>query len=135
PLRAFKVSGWVVLCRKKTWKLNLRTTKASKLITQVLRQNINNDTAWVLAASITGEHDKKVECLHRALQINPDNKVAQQSLREAEGAPPPPPEPVETTTLPSSDSVKLSPKIPLKSKPHELQKNDQNTLIFWSRYI
>ncbi|MBZ0300783.1 MAG: tetratricopeptide repeat protein, partial [Anaerolineae bacterium] len=47
-----------------------------RLLVEALRADPRNDMAWVWLARITNRPDKKLECLERALTINPSNPQA-----------------------------------------------------------
>jgi tetratricopeptide (TPR) repeat protein len=52
-----------------------------KLLTQALRLDPNNEMAWVWLSRTVTDQEKKLQCLDRALSINPDNDQAL-ALRE-----------------------------------------------------
>jgi tetratricopeptide (TPR) repeat protein len=52
-----------------------------KLLTQALRLDPNNEMAWVWLSRTVTDQEKKLQCLDRALSINPDNDQAM-ALRE-----------------------------------------------------
>jgi tetratricopeptide (TPR) repeat protein len=53
-------------------------TEARKLLTQCLRLDPNHEMAWVWLSRTVSDTDKKLQCLERALTINPDNEQALQ---------------------------------------------------------
>ena len=79
--------------------------EARRLLVESLRLNPQNEMAWVWLARTVNKPDKKLECIERALKINPDNQqalemraqlVKQESLDflpATEAVPPPIPEP------------------------------------------
>ncbi len=52
--------------------------EARKLLTQCLRLDPNHEMAWVWLSRTVSDTDKKLQCLERALTINPDNEQALQ---------------------------------------------------------
>jgi tetratricopeptide (TPR) repeat protein len=52
--------------------------EARKLLTQCLRLDPNHEMAWVWLSRTVSDTDKKMQCLDRALTINPDNEQALQ---------------------------------------------------------
>jgi tetratricopeptide (TPR) repeat protein len=50
--------------------------EARKLLTQSLRLDPDNEMAWVWLSRTVSDTDKKLQCLDRALSINPDNQQA-----------------------------------------------------------
>jgi tetratricopeptide (TPR) repeat protein len=52
--------------------------EARKLLTQCLRLDPNHEMAWVWLSRTVSDSDKKLQCLERALTINPDNEQALQ---------------------------------------------------------
>jgi tetratricopeptide (TPR) repeat protein len=52
--------------------------EARKLLTQSLRLDPNNEMAWVWLSRTVTDNEKKLQCLDRALSINPDNEQALQ---------------------------------------------------------
>ncbi len=52
--------------------------EARKLLTQSLRLDPNNEMAWVWLSRTVTDNEKKIQCLDRALTINPDNEQALQ---------------------------------------------------------
>lgn len=66
-------------------------TTARDILIQVLRENPNQDDAWVgLSLCATSDGQRK-ECLQRALRINPGNRYASTRLARLETAMPPAP--------------------------------------------
>src|SRR5262245_9763209 len=53
-------------------------TEAHQLLTQSLRLDPNNEMAWIWLSRTVSDSDKKLQCLDRALGINPDNEQALQ---------------------------------------------------------
>jgi tetratricopeptide (TPR) repeat protein len=60
-----------------------------KLLTQALRLDPNNEMAWVWLSRTVTDSEKKLQCLDRALSINPENEQAlqlKQRLTETNGS-------------------------------------------------
>lgn len=51
-------------------------TQGRKLLTESLRLNPQNDVAWLWLSKTVTDAQKKLQCVERALQINPDNQQA-----------------------------------------------------------
>jgi hypothetical protein len=56
------------------------TVTAQRLLTQLLRQDVRHEQAWLLMAQCVEDEDKKRTCLERVLALNPDNSEAQRLL-------------------------------------------------------
>lgn len=54
--------------------------RGRKLLVESLRLDPDNDAAWVWLARAVTDHKKQVECLNRALNVNPDNAQAHDLL-------------------------------------------------------
>ncbi|MBZ0283065.1 MAG: hypothetical protein K8L97_20170 [Anaerolineae bacterium] len=50
--------------------------KGRKLLTESLRLNPNNDVAWLWISKTVSDTQKKLQCVERALQVNPENQQA-----------------------------------------------------------
>jgi hypothetical protein len=59
--------------------------RAQRILTSLLRRDIENETGWVLLAQVVSDPAKKRECLEYALAINPQNAAAQQMRAELDG--------------------------------------------------
>lgn len=63
----------------------IRTGKpqtAQVLLAQILKDDINQDSAWVWMASLQDDPVRKMQCLERALKANPDNVRAKQMVAD-----------------------------------------------------
>lgn len=56
--------------------------EARVLIAKFLQQNPKSDDGWVLLSYAIADSEKKLECVQRALQINPENQQAQERMAE-----------------------------------------------------
>jgi hypothetical protein len=56
--------------------------RAQRILTALLRRDIENETGWVLLAQAVSEPAKQRECLGYALAINPQNAAARDMLAE-----------------------------------------------------
>lgn len=56
-------------------------TGARRLLIESLRSDPKNDMAWVWLSRTTNDHNKRRDCLQRALKLNPANTQAQRLLR------------------------------------------------------
>ena len=52
--------------------------EGKQLLVEIIRENPNHELAWLYLAAIIDDPEKKIECLNKVLQINPNN---QQALR------------------------------------------------------
>jgi hypothetical protein len=60
-------------------------TRAQRILTALLRRDIENETGWFLLAQAVSDASKKRECLGYVLAINPQNAAARQMLAALEG--------------------------------------------------
>lgn len=69
--------------------------EGAKILSTVIKEEPDNDQAWLWMSACVGDRDKKIYCLQRVLQINPSSNAARKGL-SALGfdAPPPAPEPL-----------------------------------------
>ncbi len=58
-----------------------------KLLLQSLKLNQNNDKAWLWVSRTIAEPDKKLECVNRALNINPNNRDALKLKQQLQSTP------------------------------------------------
>jgi len=56
--------------------------KAKRLLIQVLKDNPKNELAWLWMTRCVATREQKTECYKRVLDINPDNKFAQDGLKK-----------------------------------------------------
>jgi tetratricopeptide (TPR) repeat protein len=87
--------------------------KGRTLLTQALRLDPANDMAWVWLSRTISDHEKKLQCLNRALQLNPNNEQARKFKGRLESG-------LSTTTsevvvVPSEGSPEASPRKPPSS--------------------
>lgn len=61
-------------------------SQGRKLLTESLRLDPNNDAAWLWLSKTVNDTQKKLQCIERALAINPDNQQALDMQRKLEGA-------------------------------------------------
>jgi micrococcal nuclease len=54
--------------------------RARKLLIQAIKENSKDDDAWLVLSAVVPDEDQKIECLERALRINPQNKKAKQAF-------------------------------------------------------
>ncbi len=54
--------------------------RARKLLVEAIRQNNRDDNAWLVLAAVVPEEEQVIECLERALKINPQNEKAKFAL-------------------------------------------------------
>lgn len=76
--------------------------RSKRLIQQVLREEPDNDTAWVYLAHAESQIARKRSCLRYALKINPDNFAARLALAKLTGESVDPP---TNTPLTSSSAI------------------------------
>lgn len=60
--------------------------KGRNLLTQALREDPMNDSAWVWLSRTVSDSEKKKQCLERALKINPSNESAHKLMSQLNGA-------------------------------------------------
>jgi hypothetical protein len=56
--------------------------QARKLLVKVLKQNNQDDEAWYVMAFAVEKNEQHIECLERAIAINPQNKKARRALEK-----------------------------------------------------
>jgi tetratricopeptide (TPR) repeat protein len=61
------------------------------LLVQSLRQDPNNDMAWLWLTRTVTDRQKRLEYVERALKVNPANEQARQLKDRLQAAPPPEP--------------------------------------------
>jgi len=61
-------------------------TTACELLFDVIRQNRQNETAWLWLSEVIDDPDKMHYCLNQVLKLNPDNAAARRRLSELERA-------------------------------------------------
>jgi hypothetical protein len=61
--------------------------QARVVIAKFLQQDPESDDGWVLLSYAIADSKKKLECVQRALRINPGNQQAQERLAELKGLP------------------------------------------------
>ena len=54
--------------------------KARQILGTVLKDDIDNEIAWLALSQVVEEPEKVIQCLNRVLQINPENEQARQRL-------------------------------------------------------
>ena len=55
-------------------------TTASKLLAQVIKQDPNNERAWLWISGIVSSDAERLFCIKRLLAINPENEIAKHGL-------------------------------------------------------
>lgn len=55
-------------------------TTASKLLAQVIKQDPNNERAWLWLSGIVSSDAERLFCIKRLLAINPENEIAKHGL-------------------------------------------------------
>ena len=56
--------------------------RARKLLLEAIKQNNQDDDAWYVLAAVAPGEDERIECLERAVKINPHNEKAVRLLEE-----------------------------------------------------
>lgn len=51
-----------------------------QLLVQILKEDSKNDIAWLWLSQCVPEHERKMDCVKRALEINPNNTSAQKEF-------------------------------------------------------
>ncbi len=54
--------------------------RGKRLLAQVIRQEPRNELAWLWLSKCVPEYERKLYCIKRVLEINPDNAIAQRAL-------------------------------------------------------
>lgn len=100
----------------KAYKAGSRSLARIRL-TDALKQNPNNEAAWLWLAAVVDEREKKLECLQRILKINPANtdaleaisRLAKQPTIEQIVQPPKPSSPTIQPYIPSNKPILMQP--------------------------
>ena len=53
-------------------------------LAEVIIDDPNSETAWLWMTAVVDDQQKKQECLHKVLRINPDNQAAREALARME---------------------------------------------------
>jgi hypothetical protein len=75
-------------------------TTARKVLAAYLKENPTSDDGWLLLSLVTEDPKRQVQCLEKALALNPDNQRARQRLVKLKQPETPPPDPHEVPTPP-----------------------------------
>jgi hypothetical protein len=79
-------------------------TTARNLVLQVIRQNPQNETAWLWLSALVNDPKKERDCLQKVLEINPMNDIARQHFErltvKVQPAPIPQPQPMPAAPRP-----------------------------------
>jgi hypothetical protein len=59
-------------------------SRARKILAHIIRDNPQNDRAWMYTAFAVDTVDQKIECLQRAIEINPANEKAEELISRLE---------------------------------------------------
>jgi peptide/nickel transport system permease protein len=93
---------------------------ARKLVAQVLLANPSNEQAWLLMARMVSTREQVIDCLVRALKINPENKATVAALKSITRSLPTKVKPLTRSktvaSLPSIMSVAITPSDHLRKK-------------------
>jgi hypothetical protein len=55
-------------------------TEGAKILSQVIKTNPDDETAWLWMSACVTDSDKKIYCLNKVIQINPTNTSARKGL-------------------------------------------------------
>ncbi len=89
--------------------------QARTLLEGVLRQDRNNELAWIWMASVVGTTREKRVCLERVLKINPDNGAARQAINNLVGVVGS--GDIDYTAIANDAKIKLSTPAPSERRP------------------
>jgi peptide/nickel transport system permease protein len=74
-------------------------TAARKLVAQAIVANPSDEQAWLMMARLAEHRDQVIECLERALVLNPANRTTQSALQAVKRGHPAPPSLVPVVTM------------------------------------
>jgi hypothetical protein len=77
-----------------------------QLLTDILKTEPDNEQAWLWMTKVVDSNSERVECLQKALQINPNNETAQYVLASLQGQDSSTPESEKSSTASSIKSLK-----------------------------
>lgn len=100
-----------------TFLRNGDKVNGKKLLLEILNDDPENDQAWVLMTAVVETEELQRECLEKALDINPDNRVAKKRLAKLG-------QPANDTSTPSSIG---------NAPPSTLSKSSQATIEYLSK--
>ena len=55
---------------------------ARKFLIHILRANSNNEQAWLWMTKVVDTDEKRIECLEKVLDINPNNEIAKRGIAQ-----------------------------------------------------
>ena len=91
-----------------------RTAEARELLTRVLEQDSNNETAWLWLSGAVDTEPKRRDCLLKVLSINPENAAAQLGLQHLNATSPVASE-VQQVSAGSAEEALLGPVEPMSA--------------------
>jgi len=56
--------------------------QARKLLAAAIRENPKDEDAWYVMAAVVKDVDQRIDCLERVLELNPENKKANNNLKK-----------------------------------------------------
>jgi len=98
-------------------------TEAAKILTALLKEQPENEAAWLWLASCLKNNQQKLYCLHQALALNPENQTTQKAIQKIKDSQTKPAEETDQPSSPQSrpKSIVISPhlqeKSPAKKRP------------------
>jgi hypothetical protein len=97
-----------------------KKNEAAQLLSQILKQQPENEAAWLWLASCLKTNQQKIYCLNQALVINPENLTTQkaiQKIKESEKKPAEETDPPRTTDArPKSINIPVQTAHPVQKK-------------------
>jgi uncharacterized membrane protein len=95
--------------------------EGGRLLAEVLQADPQNETAWFWMSGIVTTDQRRIDCLQRVVQINPENHVAREALVSLRGKQTSPPESAPATRLPAEETgepeIGFGPAEPLEAIP------------------
>jgi hypothetical protein len=82
---------------------------ARRLLIQVVRADPKNEEAWLWLSRVAETPEQRATCLERVVDLNPENRWAQEQLQAMAGAPAPPPLPAEAEAEAAETSAPPAP--------------------------
>lgn len=103
---------------------------AKKLLSQAIKDNPNNETAWLWMTSVVSSEQEKIFCLQQVLKINPNNLHAKQGLLMLTGGGASPQKTAVRPTI-KAERVKIEQSLAEKLRAQELALRYEDTPAYF----
>ena len=107
--------------------------KAINSLKKAVLQDPNSEAGWTLLGTIVKDHQQKIYCFQKALEINPANETATRLLRSLTGETKTPLDPEQTT--PASSIPEPTPEQSQEAVQVDRRTKKRNRLVFWTTFF